>query len=587
MFIVVVETMERKLSTILAADVGGFSKMMAADEEGTLEILKNRRFVIDTSIKEQGGKIFGSAGDSVIAEFDSPVKATECGVQFQSKMQALNDNIAEDQQMIFRVGIHIGDVMIEEDNLFGDAVNIAARLEADAKPGGLCLSKTVVDIVGGKLKVSFEDAGELELKNIDHPVQAFFVVPSKGATRWVHDNTEGPKVKVQKAEPGSLAVMLFKNLSKDEEQDFFCEGFSEDLISVLSKFRKLVVLSGNASFSYRDSNKTPKEIGEDLGVRYLLEGSVRKLGPKMRIGSNLIFTESGKTVWSNKFDTTIEEIFDVQDDLIETIVSTLVGRVEADTIQQLATARPDNLGAYETVLQGLEFHKRSGIMEANAEKAFELFEKAIEIDPNYARAHAWRACSLANLSDWRGNIMDALPECLSSVTKAFEIDPDDPEAHRIMGAIELVREDFDQAAYHHERARELCPSDPYMIIRYATLLIYLGNPEEALAEITNAKRIDPFCPDMLFEDEGMCYFWLDRLPEAVDAFNKLQIPTRNSLFYLAGTHGKIGDIDKASQVLKEAIAMSSLSVEEFVKTQKYRDPDKKENLLNSLTAIAA
>ena len=587
MFIVVVETMERKLSTILAADVVGFSKMMAADEVGTLEILKNRRFVIDTSIKEQAGKIFGSAGDSVIAEFDSPVKATECGVQFQSKMQALNDNIAEDQQMIFRVGIHIGDVMIEEDNLFGDAVNIAARLEAEATPGGLCLSKTVVDIVGGKLKVSFEDAGELELKNIDHPVQAFFVVPSKGATRWVHDNTEGPKVKIQKAEPGSLAVMLFKNLSKDEEQDFFCEGFSEDLISVLSQFRKLVVLSGNASFSYRDSNKTPKEIGEDLGVRYLLEGSVRKLGPKMRISSNLIFTESGKTVWSNKFDTTIEDIFDVQDDLIETIVSTLVGRVEADTIQQLATARPDNLGAYETVLQGLEFHKRSGIMEANAEKAFELFEKAIEIDPNYARAHAWRACSLANLSDWRGNIMDALPECLSSVTKAFEIDPDDPEAHRIMGAIELVREDFDQAAYHHERARELCPSDPYMIIRYATLLIYLGKPEEALAEITNAKRIDPFCPDLLFEDEGMCHFWLDRLPEAVDAFNKLQIPTRNSLFYLAGAHVKIGDIDKASQVLKEAIAMSSLSVEEFVKTQKYRDPDKKEKLLNSLTAIAA
>lgn len=581
------ETMERKLSTILAADVVGFSKMMAADEEGTLEILKNRRFVIDNSIKEQGGKIFGSAGDSVIAEFDSPVKATECGVQFQSKMQALNDNIAEGQQMIFRVGIHIGDVMVAEDNLFGDAVNIAARLEAEAKPGGLCLSKTVVDIVGGKLKVSFEDAGELALKNIDHPVQAFFVVPSKGATRWVHDNTEGPKVKIQKAEPGSLAVMLFKNLSKDEEQDYFCEGFSEDLISVLSQFRKLVVLSGNASFSYRDSNKNPKEIGEDLGVRYMLEGSVRKLGPKMRISSNLIFTESGKTVWSNKFDTTIEEIFDVQDDLIETIVSTLVGRVEADTIHQLATARPDNLGAYETVLQGLEFHRRSGIMEANAEKAVGLFEKAIEIDPNYARAHAWRACSLANLSEWRGNIMDALPECLSSVTRALEIDPDDPEAHRIMGAIKLMREDFDQATYHHQRARELCPSDPYMIMRYATLLIFLGKPEEALVEITNAKRIDPFCPDMLFEDEGMCYFWLDRLPEAVDTFNKLQIPTRNSLFYLAATHNKIGDIDKASRVLKEAIAMSNLNIEEFVKIQKYRDPDQKENLLNTLSLIAA
>ena len=579
--------MERKLCTILAADVVGFSKKMAADEVKTLEILQKRRLVIDSSIEEHGGKNFGSAGDSIIAEFDSPVKATECGVQFQSKMQALNENIKEDQQMVFRVGINIGDVMISKDNLFGDAVNIAARLEAEARPAGLCLSKTVVDMVGGKLKISFEDAGELQLKNIEQPVKAFFVVPSKGSVRWVHDNTQGPQVKIQKAEPGSLAVMLFKNLSKDDEQDFFCEGFSEDLISVLSQFRKLVVLSGNASFSYRDSNKTPKEIGEELGVRYMLEGSVRKLGPKMRISSNLIFTESGKTVWSNKFDTTIEDIFDVQDDLIETIVSTLVGRVEADTIQQLARARPDNLGAYETVLQGLEFHKRSGVMEANAEKAFGLFEKAIEIDPNYARAHAWRACSLANLSDWRGNIMEAFSECLSSVTRAFEIDPDDPEAHRIMGALKLMQEDFDQATYHHERARELCPSDPYMIMRYATLLIFLGKPEEALVEITNAKRIDPFCPDMLFEDEGMCYFWLDRLPEAVDAFNKLQIPTRNSLFYLAVTHGKIGDIEKASQVLKEAIAMSSLSVEEFVKTQNYRDPDQKENLLNSLTAIAA
>ncbi|MEE2999282.1 MAG: adenylate/guanylate cyclase domain-containing protein [Pseudomonadota bacterium] len=579
--------MERKLSTILAADVVGFSRMMAVDEVNTLEILKNRRFIIDRSINEHGGKIFGSAGDSVIAEFDSPVKATECGVQFQSKMQALNDDIAEDQKMVFRAGIHIGDVMVEEENLFGDAVNIASRLEAEATPGGICLSKTVVDIVGGKLKVSFEDVGELKLKNIKNPIEAFFVVPSKGATRWVHDNTEGPRVKIQKAEPGSLAVMLFKNLSKDEEQDYFCEGFSEDLISVLSQFRKLVVLSGNASFSYRDSNKKPKEIGEELGVRYILEGSVRKLGPKVRISSNLIFTESGKTVWSNKFDTTIDEIFDVQDDLVETIVSTLVGRVEADTIQQLTTVRPDNLGAYETILQGLEYHKKSGITKRNAEKAFELFEQAVQIDPNYARAHAWKACSLANLSDWRGNIMEVLPDCLSSVTRALEIDPNDPEAHRIMGAVVLMQEDFDQASYHHERARDLCPSDPYMIMRYATLLISLGDSEKALEEILRAKRLDPFCPDMLFEDEGMCYFWLDRLPEAIETFNKLQIPTRNSLFYLAATHNRSGDSKEASRVLKEAISMSGQNIEQFVGTQKYKNPGQKEDLLNSLSEIAA
>jgi TolB-like protein/class 3 adenylate cyclase/Tfp pilus assembly protein PilF len=580
------DNVERKLSTILAADVVGFSKMMASDEVKTLEILQKRRLVIDSSIEEHGGKIFGSAGDSIIAEFDSPVKATECGVQFQSKMQALNENIQEGQQMVFRVGINIGDVIISEDNLFGDAVNIAARLEAEARPAGLCLSKTVVDMVGGKLKVSFEDAGDLQLKNIEQPVKAFFVVQSKGSVRWVHDNTQGPQVKIQKAEPGSLAVMLFKNLSKDEEQDFFCEGFSEDLISVLSQFRKLVVLSGNASFSYRSSNKTPKKIGEELGVRYMLEGSVRKLGPKMRIGSNLIYTDSGKTVWSNKFDTTIDEIFDVQDDLIETIVSTIVGRVEANTVLHLANARPDKLGAYEAVLQGLEFHRKSGIMEENAEKAFGLFEKAIEIDPNYARAHAWRACSLANLSEWQGKLDENISDCLSSVTKALEIDPNDPEAHRILGAIKLMREDFDQAEYHHERARELCPSDAYIIQRYATLLIYLGKPGKALDEIFNAKRIDPFCPDILFEDEGICYFWLDRLPEAAETFNKLQIPTRNSLFYLAATYNQIGDADRASTVLKEANSMSHLGVDEFVQTQKYKDAYQRQKLLDTLTMIA-
>ena len=212
-------SMERKLSTILASDVVGFSKMMASNEESTLEVLRKRRQVIDGVIAEHAGTIFGSAGDSVIAEFASPIKATECAVQIQSKMQAMNEDVPEDQQMVFRVGINIGDVMVSKDNLFGDAVNVAARLESAAKPSGICISKSVFDMVSQKIKVSFEDAGELELKNIANPVQAYFVIESRGATRYIH-HTDSPQVKVEQAEAASLAVMLFKNLSKDEEQAY-------------------------------------------------------------------------------------------------------------------------------------------------------------------------------------------------------------------------------------------------------------------------------------------------------------------------------------------------------------------------------
>ena len=581
--------MERKLSTILASDVVGFSKMMAADEEQTLDLLRQRRQVIDGLIVEHSGSIFGSAGDSVIAEFQSPIKATECAVQMQGKMQAMNEDVPEERQMVFRVGINLGDVMVAQDNLFGDAVNVAARLESAAKPSGICISQSVFDMVSQKIKVSYEDAGELELKNIEYPVQAYFVIQSKGATRYTRGAFDAPQVTVERAEPGSLAVMLFKNLSKDEEQAYFCEGFSEDLISALSRYRKLLVVSGNASFAYRDKASSPKEIGRELGVRYILEGSVRKLGPKMRLSTSLISANRENTVWSNKFDTTIEEIFDIQDELVETIVSTIVGRVEADATQQLSTSRPENLAAYDLVLQGLEYHRRSGVAGENARKAYDLFEKAIEIEPGYARAHAWRACSLANVAEWYPDQFDDdwLDDCTGSVTKALEIDPNDPEGHRIMGAIKLEARDYELARYHHEKARELCPSDAYIRARYATLLIYLGEPEQALEEIHLAMRIDPFCPDLLFEDEGICQFWLGNLSEATESFRKLKVPTRNSLFYLAATLSKMAEAEKATETLKQARTTTGLSVDRFVQSQAYREEKRSQELRETLESIAA
>ena len=578
--------MERKLSTIFASDVVGYSKMMGNNEEKTLEILGERREVIDRAITDYNGIIFGSAGDSVIAEFGSPVKAAECAVQIQGKMKTMNEDIPEDQQMIFRIGINIGDVMVSKDNLFGDAVNVAARLESAAQPSGICVSKTVFDLINQKIRVSFEDAGKLDLKNIVEPIQAYFVIQKKGGVRY-NQYEDSPQIKVEKAEQGSLAVMLFKNLSKDEDQAYFCEGFSEDLITVLSKYSKLLVVSGNASFTYRDKSKSPKEIGKELGVRYILEGSVRKLGQKVRIGAKLISADRENTIWSHNFDFTIDEMFDIQDELVETIVSTIVGHVDDEEVKQLVRVKPENHTAYDLVLQGLEYHRKSNVTVENAKKAVEFFDQAIEVDPNCARAHAWRACSLSNYVGWRPDEYgeDWIDQCADSVIRSLEIDQNDHEAHRIMGAISLVRGDFELARHHQERAMELCPSDAYIMGKNAALLVYLGEPEKALEIVQHAMRINPFCPDDLFVDEGMCYFWLGKYSEAVNCFRKMKTPDRESIFYLTASLSKLGEGIKSAETLKQAFKMTDLSVEDFLLTQHYQNPELKQELREILESI--
>ena len=578
--------MERKLSTIFASDVVGYSKMMGNNEEKTLETLGERREVIDSAITEHNGIIFGSAGDSVIAEFGSPVKATECAVQIQGKMKTMNENVPEDQQMIFRIGINIGDVMVSKDNLFGDAVNVAARLESAAQPSGICVSKTVFDLINQKIRVSFENAGKLELKNIVEPIQAYFVIQSKGGARF-NQYEDTPQIKVEKAEHGSLAVMLFKNLSKDEDQAYFCEGFSEDLITVLSKYSKLLVVSGNASFTYRDKSKSPKEIGKELGVRYILEGSVRKLGQKVRIGAKLISADRENTIWSHNFDFTIDEMFDIQDELVETIVSTIVGHVDDEEVKQLVRVKPENHTAYDLVLQGLEYHRKSNVTVENAKKAVEFFDKAIEVDPECARAHAWRACSLSNYVGWAPEEYgeDWIDQCADSVIRSLEIDQNDHEAHRIMGAISLQRSDFELARHHQERAMELCPSDAYIMGKNAALLVYLGEPEKALEIVQHAMRINPFCPDDLFVDEGMCYFWLEKYSNAANCFRKIKTPSRESLFYFAATLFKLEEEKKSAETLKQAFKMTDMSVEDFLLTQHYQNPELKQQLQEILQSI--
>ena len=577
--------MERKLTTIFASDVVGFSKMMGEDEVNTLKILKERRLVIDGIINEYGGIIFGSAGDSVIAEFSSPIKASEAAISIQSKMKTMNQGIPEPDQMTFRVGINIGDVMVSDNNLFGDAVNIAARLEAEAKPSGICVSQTLFDMINRKIMASFEDAGELELKNIEFPVKAFHVLDNKGTPRFNQDS-ETIETVVKEAEPGSVAVMFFKNLSNDVEQEYFCEGFSEDLLSMLSRYNKLVVISSHASFAYKEKSKSFKEIGSELGVRYVIHGSVRKLGPRMRINANLVSTENEKSIWSNNFDLKVEEVFDVQDKIAEEMVSTIVGRVEADALESIKTKRPDNMDSYDLVLQGLEYAKKGNVMKENTQKAVELFEKAIELEPSYARAHAWRACTLSNLADWEESPDPKIFEnAFKSIQLALELDSNEPEVHRIMGALKLWHErDHEMARYHFEKARELCPSDVFIISRYAIMLIYFGEFDKALEELERAKRLDPFSHDLLFGPEAICHYWMDNPLEALQTFKKVKVK-KNFLFYIALAYKKSGNNDRAFENLKEAYALTGMDNDSFVGSQPFKDQEFTSKLKSELSDI--
>ena len=578
--------MDRKLATIFASDVVGFSKMMGTDEVKTLEILKERRQVIDSIIDDHGGIIFGSAGDSVIAEFASPIKAAEAALETQLKMNIMNEGKSDDKRMIFRVGINIGDVMITEDNLFGDAVNIAARLEAAAKPSGICISQTVFDMINRKITVSFEDAGQLELKNIEFPINAFHVVPSKGTPRWTQ-KTDSLETEIKEPEPGSVAVLLFKNLSNDQEQDYFCEGFSEDLLSILAKFNNLVVVASQASFGYRDSSVSIKDIGKELSVKYLIKGSVRKLGPKMRINAQLLATDRETSLWSNNYDLSSEEVFDVQDEIAGHIVSTIVGKVEDDVLENIKAKRPENMNAYELVLKGLEYARKGNVVKENLEKAIKLFDQAIEADPTYSRAHAWKACSLGNLSDWEENDdPDYLKNVVEIAYKALELDPNDPEANRIMGTIKFYFEkDFELGKYHFEKAKNLNPSDIWLISRYVLMLIYIGEVEKAISEIQRAMRLDPFSNDVLIIQEGICYYWLKDYQKSVNCFRKIKIPGY-ALFYLAAALIKNGDTENAKEKLKEAKAITGESVDEFVNSLAYTKDDMVKDLLDALNSIS-
>src|SRR5229473_222807 len=468
---------ERRLAAVLAADMVGYSRLMEVDETGTLARLKTHRIeLIDPAIAKNRGRIIKTTGDGMLVEFHSVADAVLCAAEVQRRMARRNTDVSPARWMQFRIGINLGDVIVEENDIFGDGVNVAARLEMLAEPGGICVSGAVRDQVGHRLDdIEFEDLGDQIVKNIARQIRVFRVRLEPDATTAA----EGAKVATMIAKKPSIAVLPLVNMSGDPEQEFFADGLTEDIITELSRFRELIVISRNSTFVHKGKAVKVQEVAREFGVDYVLEGSVRKAGDRIRVTVQLIDAETDRHVWAERYDRKLEDIFAIQDEMTCAIVATLPGRVEAATQDRAKRKPTDNMAAYECVLTAKVLHHRS-IREDNAE-AQRLLDRALALDPNYAHAHAWKACVLGQtwIHEWCENRDATFQQVAAELEIALALDDNDSDVHRILAALNLTREDHDQAAYHQERALALNPNYDLVVVQQGELLTWLGRRRRA------------------------------------------------------------------------------------------------------------
>ena len=486
----------RKLAAILAADVVGFSKKMGENENRTLKNLKACRTITDESIEANHGRVFGSAGDSVIAEFASPVDAIVAAVEFQRNLRDRNLEIPPEDQMELRVGLNLGDVIIEGDNLYGDGVNIAARLEPLAEPGGICVSGKFHEEVRRKLDLSFVSTGPQEMKNIDDPVHTFNVLLGH-ETEDVSQISSADQSSIQLRQQSAnakprLIVLPFNNLSNVEDNDFLVDGIVEDLITEFSRINSIEVISRNTAFSFKGKEVNNAQIATEFGIDFIANGSIRSSGNRIRISVELTDPESGNSIWSERYDRTMDDVFEVQDEIVRKVIVMLVGKLEMAGLERAKRKPTENLTSYEYLLRGRDFHhkfSKEGVLSA-----IEMLDKSIEADPNNALAYAWRACSIGQgmgQGYLEGNLEDILAEAKSMIQKSLELDENDFECHRLLCEINKFFKDFEQAEYYGRKGFEMNPNDPRIVSAYGDLLVLTGRAGEGTDLLIKAYELDP------------------------------------------------------------------------------------------------
>jgi TolB-like protein/lipoprotein NlpI len=500
----------RRLAAIVVADVVGYSRLMEADEAETLAALKARRkAILDPVVEDHGGRIVKLMGDGALIEFASAVNAVQAALGIQQKYAAANEGLPEDRHVVLRIGINLGEVVGEGSDIYGDGVNIAARLEALADPGGICISAKVHDEVHGKIDAAFEDRGEQQLKNIAARVQVFAYRPGIAPAAPVTQAFTGP----------SIAVLPFTNMSDDPQQQYFSDGITEDIITELSRFRTLLVIARNSTFQYRDKSVDVRRIGAELGARYVVEGSVRKMGERIRITAQLIDATQGTHLWSERYDRNLEDLFDVQDEVTQTIVATVTGRLDDAEIKSATQRSTSSLPAYDCFMRGIAHFRRFGGDDNRL--AREWLEKALAIDPNFAVAHALLGMVLLAEGEYDSAPAAVKDRALELAMTAVRLDPREGRCHLCLGWAYRFMGKFDLAVSHMEQGLRLNPNDANGLAQFGGLLAIVGRAEEGLELMRRAMRLNPHHPDWYWAGMAMNLFLARRYEEALDASAKI------------------------------------------------------------------
>ena len=541
------ENPRRRLAAIVMADVVGYSKLMEADETGTLAALKERRkAILEPVVRGRGGRIVKVLGDGALMEFASAVNAVEAALELQAKMAEANKSVPEGRHIILRVGINLGDVVGEGSDIYGDGVNVAARLEALAEPGGICVSAKIQEELRGKSDCAFEDLGEVELKNIARPVRVYRV-----------RTNASPAAPTPTARP-SIVVLPFDNLSGDSSQQYLSDGITEDIITELSQFRNLIVAARHSSF-HLAKGINPLQAARDLGANYVVEGSVRKAGERIRVTAQLIDASMGNHVWAERYDRESQDIFAVQDEVVAAIVTTVEGRTVAAAALQVRKRPTSSWTAYDFFLQGRELD------DANLEKeSAALFARAASIDPDFAQAHALLAIALLGRY-WFDTDPQTLQEASTAAQRALELDSNDPTVHQANGMVMVWLHQHERAGIHFDRALTLNPVDTRIRADRANWLRYSGHPEEALASIDDALRRTPFPPHWFWRIRGGILVELRRYGEAVEAIDNMPQKNHIALLTLAAAHAQLGHAALGVQALNKVRELRpSISLRELM-----------------------
>ena len=544
--------MERRLAAIMDADVVGYSRLIRSDEDGTLAALKSvLTDLIGPKIAEHHGRVVKFMGDGVLAEFASVVEAVRAAAEMQQALAERNEALPKGQRIEFRVGVNLGDVVIDGDDIHGDGVNVAARLEGLAEPGGVCVSAAVYDQVRDRIELPFEDLGEQRVKNIDRPVRVW---------RWVRDTVASlPKVdqtNMPLPERPSIVVLPFNNMSRDPEQEYFSDGITEDVITDLSKASGLFVIARNSAFVYKDKTFSVPHVCRELGVKFALEGSIRKAGNQVRVTAQLIDGSSGGHLWAERYDRELTDIFAVQDDITQQIVTALKVTLSEAEKSRIADGGTNDVNAHDLFLRGRELIRGVKKDREMFDQATACFRRAIELDPNYAAPYAGlgMAYVLDHQNRWSETPETSLDQAERFASWAIARDDQDPYAHLVASLVAMFRMDYQRWADEADRALSLNPNFAPALNARGVVHIYTGQPEMAVPYIERAMRLDPAVQQQYVHFLGTAYFVAGDYETAVALFrDRIAInPTTDlSRAFLASALGHLGKLDEAGEVWRE------------------------------------